>query len=201
MQIRVGITGGIGAGKSSVAKFIAEQGFVILFADDIAKNLLASDPEIKEKIILNFGKDSYQNGIPDKLFLAEKVFNDEEKLKKINSIIHPPTLKHIDNLMGEKHKSEKLIFVESALIFEAKFDDMFDYILYVTADEDIRIKRILDRGGITEEEIQRRINSQLPDENKKENSDFVIVNNGNIFQLIEKCEFILSLLKSIAKVK
>jgi len=199
MQIRVGITGGIGAGKSSVAKYISKQGFVILFADEIAKKFLATDIKIKQKIISTFGKESYHNDVPNKSFLAEKVFNNEENLKIINSIIHPPTLKKIDNLMGEKHSSEKLIFVESALIFEANFDDMFDYILYVTAEKDVRIRRILERGGITEAEIHNRINSQLPDENKKKNSDFVIHNNENFVQLEERCEFILSLLKSIAQ--
>jgi dephospho-CoA kinase len=201
MQIKIGITGGIGAGKSTVANYFQQENYVVLFADDIAKDFLYNDLEIRRKIIDTFGNESFQNGKPNKTFLSANVFNNKEHLNSINSIIHPPTLDFIFNQLETLHKKEKIVFIESALIFEADLEELFDYIIFVTAEEKIRIDRLIKNGTFTYEDIQRRINSQLPDDVKKEKSDFVIHNDDDLKSLKDKCRFILTLINSLIKSK
>jgi len=197
MTTFIGITGGIGTGKSTVSKFYESKGFPVLYADNIAKYLLANDDEIKSKIILEFGERAYINATPNKRFLAEQVFNSPEKLEKINAILHPATIAEIKSEFERLSEDNKIIFTEAALIYEAKFSDIFDYVISVAAEKETRIKRLVSSGKFTEEEIERRMASQMPDEVKNKKADFVIHNNGSVEELYEKCEFILSLINSL----
>ena len=198
-KLKIGITGGIGSGKSIISDFIESEGFTVLRADPIAKDLMQNDESIKNRLIKTFGEQSYFNGKLNAKFLAENVFYDKAKLEKITSIIHPPTLKFLDNKSNEILKKKDLVFIESALVYEAKFTDMFDYVILVYADEKTRIDRTLQRDKIPAEQIKRRMQFQLPDENKKDNADFVIENNSTIEELKLRTKFVLNLLTSLSK--
>lgn len=198
-KLKIAVTGGIGTGKSLFCKLLEERDFVVIKADDLAKTLLADDEEIKEKIIKTFGQEAYsEDGKPDVKYLAEKVFIDPEKVKKINNIIHPATIKKIESLMDETLKDKDLVFVESALIYEAGMEDLFDYIIAVTAEDDIRFKRIMERDNISKEEIERRMQHQLSEKYKKDSADFSIDNNGSVEELNGKTDFLLNLIKAVS---
>ena len=198
-KLKIGITGGIGSGKSIVSDFIESQGYTVLRADPIAKDLMQNDESIKNRLIKTFGEQSYSNGKLNTKFLAENVFYDKAKLDKITSIIHPPTLKFLDRQSNEILKTTYLVFIESALVYEAKFEDMFDYVVLVYANEKTRIERTINRDKIPSEQIKRRMQFQLPDENKKDSADFVIENNSTIEELKLRTKFVLNLLTSLSK--
>lgn len=193
-KFKIGITGGIGSGKTIVCHYLESLGHIVLKADDVAKKLMSDDEKIKRKLIKTFGQQSFVNGKPNTKFLADEIFSDQEKLKLVNSIIHPPTLKYIETECDKILTTKNLVFVESALIYEAKFQKMFDYVILLTADEKLRIDRVKKRDNSEEEKIYERMKFQLPDEIKKEKASFVIENNSTIEDLKLKVQFILNLL-------
>jgi len=197
-NIVIGITGGIGSGKSTVSRLLENNGFQILIADSIAREVMLNDKSVISKIIKVFGKDCYTQGVLNSNILANKVFNHPEQIKKLNSIVHPPTIEIIEEKIDLLKENQSITFVESALIFEAKMEDLFDYILLVTAEEDTRIKRILERDVETASEIKSRMLTQIPEDKKKGRSDFVIENNSSKEILEEKVVFFLNLFKSLA---
>ena len=108
-MIRVAITGGIGSGKSTFANYLASKGYVVINADDVAKDILSSDEKIKKKIINEFGSDSYKDGKLNNRFIASQVFSNPANLRKLNSILHPQVLQKIDTLIDEKYKDENIV--------------------------------------------------------------------------------------------
>ncbi len=196
-KIKIGITGGIGSGKSIFCKIAESKGYPVIVADEVAKKLLGENEEIKKQIVEAFGSEAYINDEPNKKFLADNVFSKPDKLVQINSIIHPKTLQIIEELMNEYLKTNNLVFVESAIIVEIGIEEMFDYIVLITSEDQKRIERVQKRSSLTSEEIQKRIDSQLKDESKKQFADFTIDNNSTEEKFIEKCEFIITLLKTL----
>ncbi len=197
-RLRIAITGGIGAGKSEVSKIITAAGFPVLYADRIAKELLASSDSVKRKVIDAFGPGAYDGENPNKKYLADNIFNDPENVKKINAIIHPETLRAISAGTDELLRDYPFVFVESALIYEAKREEMFDYVILVYSDQDIRIDRASKGLGIAREEVEERMKHQMSDEEKKKKADFIIRNNDGIDELKKNTEFILKLIQTTA---
>lgn len=191
-KLKIGITGNIGSGKSTFCNFVKSKNFNIVDADYEAKNILAEDVNVKSKIIKLFGEESYIEGNPNIDFLAKNVFISPENVKKINSIVHPVTIDRINAKMNQILETNELVFVESALIFEANIDDIFDYIILITANDDVKITRVKERDNINEEEIQRRLENQMSESFKKQNSDFIIENNSSLNDFKIKSEFILN---------
>lgn len=198
-KLKIGITGNIGTGKSTFCSFLKEQGFNIIDADSEAKLVLNSDEKVKNEIIRLFGKESYIENEPNIKFLAEKVFNSQENVKKMNKIVHPATIKNINKKMELELKNRNIVFVESALIFEAGIDELFNYIILITAEDSKKIERVVERDGVDEEEVRRRLENQLSESFKKENSDFTIENNGDIKGFISKSELILNIIRTISE--
>ncbi len=199
MKIKIGITGGIGSGKSTVAKIIRNSGYLVLDADTIAKEIMLTDKNVKQKIQSVFGLKAYDENGLNKEYLASSVFTSDENIIKINSIVHPPTIKRIDELLNNELKNKNLAFVEAALIFESKMDEVLDYVLLVTASEKIRINRIIQRNSFTEQQVIERMRFQIP-ENEKENlADFVLKNESNLNELEKKTKFFLMLFESMTK--
>lgn len=190
----VGITGGIGSGKSTFCEFLKEKKYVVINADNLAKDLLATDEKIKKQVIAAFGEYSYKNNQPDKKFLAEKVFSNPENVYRINSIIHPVVIEEIGKLLEKYSATEKIIFVEAALIYEAEMEDLFDYVVLVTADEEIRMQRKAKNDNMTESEFIMRSNNQIPDSEKKKAADIVFENNSFQNDLKQKTEILLMIL-------
>lgn len=196
-KIKVAITGGIGSGKSSVSDYLEKKGHSVLRADLIAKELMAQDAQIKKKLIEEFGEESYSNDKLNTKYLAANVFSNEENVQKINSIVHPPVMEKIDQLAKEIFKNQDIVFIETALVYEANLEDFFDYVLLVLADEKTRIDRIINREKVTEEQVRARMQFQIPDEEKKDDADFVLYNNTTLQELENRVEFLLILIRQL----
>lgn len=192
-KITIGITGSIGSGKSEFTKIAENSGFPVLRADDISNEFLAKNPEVKKQVIEKFGQDSYYNNLPNKKYLAEIVFNDPEKLRQLERILHPLVIKEIEKQKKEILSQHDILFIESALIYEADLENIFDFIVLITTDREVRLKRKLSQG-ITEEDFIKREMNQIPDEEKRKRADFIFQNNTTIEDLHSKFNLLLTLL-------
>ena len=175
-MIKIGITGGIGSGKSVVSELLKLYDIPIYNADVEAKRLNDESPLIREKLTQNFGESLYASGKLDKQKFAQIIFNDPEKLRLANSIIHPELQKDFLRWV-EIHSDSDIVAMEAALIFEANFQRMFDNVIMVYAPISLRIVRASQRDLTTPEKIEERLRHQFPDEEKVKLSDFVIFND------------------------
>ena len=174
-MLRIGLTGGIGCGKSVVAKVFETLGIPVYYADDAAKNLMNADKELKAAIIKNFGEGSYTNGELNRKYIAGIVFNDKEKLELLNALTHPATIR--DAVEWIKKQSSAYIIKEAALLFESGANKNLDHVIGVDAPLPLRIKRVMARDGISETEVMKRINRQMDEKKKMDLCDFVIIND------------------------
>lgn len=170
----VGLTGGIGSGKTTVAKLFEDLGIPIYIADVEAKALMNRSKVIKRKLIALFGDEAYVDGTLNRPFLAQQIFNDKALLTKMNAIVHPKVASHFKR-WAAKQKSAYYI-KESAILFENDNAKHCDVVITVTAPEAIRIARVIARDDSSEEKVKAIINNQLSDAIKIEQSDFVITN-------------------------
>lgn len=191
-KLKIAITGSIGSGKSAFADFIRGKGYPVIKADDISKEILANDKVVKEKVIHEFGEESFSGNEINKNYLAEKVFSDPENVLIINAILHPLVIDKIAVLMAMELKKSDKVFVEAALIYEADMEKMFDYIVLITGYKEIRYKRKADLMG--REDFNKRDSNQIPDEEKKKRADFIFENNSSKAALQKKAVLLLSLL-------
>ncbi|MEC9065346.1 MAG: dephospho-CoA kinase [Bacteroidota bacterium] len=182
-MIIVGLTGGIGSGKSTVINHFKELGVNCYQADKEAKKLMDSDDELIKKIQNSFGDEIYSNSKLDRKKLASIVFRNKKKLDLLNSIVHPVVHKHFANYC-ERH-NDIYIIKEVAIIFETGSQDKFDKIILVKAPKEERIKRIIIRDRFTRQDVLDRINNQKNDEGKIEHCDFII-NNIDLEDLPKK---------------
>jgi len=173
--LKIGITGGIGSGKSTVAKVFEVLGIPVYYADDAAKRLMNEDEELKEKIQLQFGNDVYKDGKLNRKELAAIVFNDPSKLVLLNSLVHPATLKDAERWMQKQ--ATPYAIKEAALIFESGAQEQLDHVIGVTAPAPLRIQRSMLRDGISREEVIARMDKQMDETIKMKLCDFVITNN------------------------
>ena len=174
-MIKVGLTGGIGSGKTTVAKVFETLGIPVYYADDKTKYLMNSNPELKASIIQHFGNDSYKDGELDRKYLASIVFNNKEKLELLNSLTHPVTIRDAEEWMSQQ--TTPYIIKEAALLFESGAAEKLDYVSGVYAPQHIRVKRVMDRDNLPVEEVMKRISRQIDEEMKMKLCDFVITNN------------------------
>ncbi|MFA7326976.1 MAG: dephospho-CoA kinase [Candidatus Kapaibacterium sp.] len=182
----IGITGGIGSGKSTISKWIRERGYSVLSSDEIAKEEMSSNEELKNKLIAEFGNSIYLDGGElNKSLLSDLIFDtNHSQVKKINQIVHPYAIESIMNQLEELANSgSKRIFVESALMYESGMAEGYDYVITVHTDEDKVIERVQKRSSLSEEKIRTIMKSQLNPIEKKKLADFVIDNNGTVDEL------------------
>ncbi|MDP5061652.1 MAG: dephospho-CoA kinase [Maribacter sp.] len=170
----VGLTGGIGSGKSTVAAMFKELDVPVYNSDDRAKYLMNTSIYIKEKLIALLGDEAYENGQLNRPYIAKEVFNDSELLANLNGIVHPVVRQ--DFLAWVKEQDSCYVIQETALLFENNSQNLYDRIIVVTAPKELRISRVLDRDNSTREQVLARINNQLDDEIKIKSSNFVIEN-------------------------
>jgi dephospho-CoA kinase len=202
----IGITGGIGSGKTSVARMFEGFGAKVFYADREASALMHEDKEVKAQLIREFGKDIYdRDGALNRKYMSDMVFDatDEsrERLGRLNSIVHPAVIeKMIRTLETWSQEGEKLIAVESALIYEAELDEGFDYIILVQSPKDAVIKRISGERGLSPDEIVNRMDAQIPNEEKAGVADFVIDNKGTIDELRNSARFIFDIVSNMPPV-
>ena len=176
-HISVGITGGIGSGKTYVCRILESMGYPVFYSDEVAKKIIANSPEAISALKNLFGDEAYtSSGELNRTYLANAIFNNAELRAQMNDIVHPLVRKAFENWVTEQ--DQKIVFNEAAILFETGGYKRFDYNVLVAADESIRIERIKKRDGSTEEDIRARMNSQWPDEKKAKLADFVIKNDG-----------------------
>ncbi len=173
----IGLTGGIGSGKTSVAKILEEQGFPVYYSDDEAKNIVNKDPILKDQIIKLLGSESYIDDVYNRKYVAEKVFNNAGLLEQLNHLIHPAV--RIDFEKWVKKQSSRFVFKETALLFELQLNKDCYKSLLVTADDNLRMKRTMDRDGKTYREIEAIMQKQMPEKEKIKLADYVIYNNSD----------------------
>lgn len=174
-MIKIGITGGIGSGKSVVGELLTLYGVPVFTADTEAKMLTNTSSTIRKELTALLGDDLYTKTGLDKKKLATYIFNDPQLLQTVNKIIHPEVGRHFQNWV--KQQKVNICAIESAILFESGFDSLVDKTLTVYAPEEIRIKRAVNRDKISEEIVRQRIKNQISEDIKKERSDFVICND------------------------
>ena len=171
----IGLTGGIGSGKSSVLEIFKKIGISTYNADESAKELIGSDKKIIYSIKQLFGEDIYYENELNSKLVSKIVFNDKEKLKSLNSIIHPAVAVDFDNFCS-KHRDENYIIKEAAIIFETKTENFFNKIIYVKAPKEIRIDRVMQRDNLSRDDVLNRIQNQINETSIIDKCDFIIDN-------------------------
>ena len=190
-MLKIGLTGGIGSGKSSVSKLFQEWGTYVFDADSVAKKVLEENQTAQNEIISEFGTDilNKKNEI-EKAKLARIAFQDENSQLRLNTIIHPYIFSEIDKEFDKvlQNGNYELFCVDAALIYESGADTHMDYVIVVISNLKLRIERVMKRGGLTREELLKRIELQWTDDEKVSMADFVIHNNGSEKELRHECK-------------
>ena len=175
-MIKIGLTGGIGSGKSTVARIFGVLGIPVYNADDAAKRVMQEDSEVRANVIRHFGAESYTaEGLLNRSFIASQVFSNKEKLELLNSITHPATIADSEKWM--KQQTTAYAVKEAALLFESGSAGSLDYIIGVYAPAALRIHRTMKRDQVSREEVQQRMNRQIDENMKMKLCDFVVVND------------------------
>ena len=174
-MLKIGLTGGMGSGKTIVSRIFSVLGVPVFYADDAAKTVMNEDPELKQKIMSLFGAEAYLEDQLNRKYISSIVFNDPFKLEQLNVLVHPVTIAAADKWMQEQ--TSPYVIKEAALMFEAGAAAHLDYVIGVFAPQAMRIQRAMQRDGITREEALARINNQVDDNIKMKLCDFVIVND------------------------
>lgn len=192
----VGLTGGIGSGKSTVLNYFKELGVKIFIADIEAKIVMNSNKLLKERIISLLGKQAYVNNKLNREYVASIVFNNSEKLTVLNNLVHPIVRLEFEKFKNN-HKGELIIY-EAAILFESGNDKNCDYIITVTAQLEERIKRLIKRDDTTRSQIESRMLNQIDDNSRIYKSHFII-NNSNLQQVKVQVSTIFNMLNSLSK--
>lgn len=175
MSLRIGLTGGIGSGKSTVAKVFEVLGIPVYYADEAAKRIMNEDEQLKQQIIQLFGANAYKNDELDRKYIAGQVFDNKEKLDVLNSLVHPATIRDGEDWM--RKQTAPYAIKEAALIFESGTQDQLDYIIGVSAPAPLRLLRAMKRDGSTRDQVQSRMSKQIQEAIKIRLCDFVIFND------------------------
>lgn len=183
----IGLTGGIGSGKSTVARMFESLGIPIYYADREAKDLMISSESLRAGIIDLLGEEAYINNVLNRAYIAEIVFNNKDKLQSLNELVHPEVQKHFE--IWVKNKDAPYVIQENALIFEKNQQDRYDQVVLVVADENTRIQRVMKRDDSSKDQVLERISNQLSDKEKIRFANFVI-NNDSLIETKNQVEMI-----------
>jgi dephospho-CoA kinase len=190
--LKIGITGGIGSGKSVISRILKTMGYPIYDSDSWAKKLMNENEEIRNFLTFKFGKETYTLTQLNRPFLAQKIFNNKENLAYVNSVVHPIVGKHF--LQWSEQQNSSLVFIESAILFSSGFNKIVDKVIFVDAPQDVRLERAILRDNATTEAIMARIKNQEKGNIFAYNhSDFIIQNDNKILIIPQ----IVSVLKKI----
>jgi dephospho-CoA kinase len=185
----IGITGGIGSGKSVVLSLLETHGIPVYIADRESKRLVASSTAIREQLTALLGADVYDSNGLNRRRMASLIFNDPVLLAQVNAIIHPEVARHFQSWVQQQ--STRYAALESAILFESGFDRLVDVRVMIDAPRPLRLQRVMERDGLPEAEVLRRMENQLPDEIKKERSDYLVFNDEKQ-ALIPQIEMLIS---------
>ena len=177
LTMKVGITGGIGSGKTTVCKVFQVLGIPVFYADDAAKSIMHTDAVLREDIIKSFGKDSYEkNGELNRKHISAIVFKDKEQLAKLNALVHPAVFRAFD-VWARSQEQVPYVIKEAALLFESNAYEMCDLSILVKSPEVLKINRIIARDHITADDVRLRMERQFSDEQKEKLADHIIIND------------------------
>lgn len=191
-MIQLAVTGNMGCGKSTICKMLISQGIPVYFSDNHAKELMNQDQSLIQHIQKRFGKESYRNGLLNRKWLAEQVFKDPKTLNGLNSLVHPVVRQ--DYLEWVNQQSQDVVAYESAIVLEHGNEGKFDVIILVSCPEKLRLERIQQRDGLTQDEIQSRTRFQWPEVKKRKHVDHVI-ENINLLETEQQVKNVLSLIR------
>lgn len=185
--ILIGITGGIGSGKSTVAHLFFQLGVPIYYADYEAKELMNNDLEIKSALIELFGSEAYKEGILNRTFISNTVFGNESKLAQLNAIVHPKVAKHFEEWVAKQ--TSNFVIKEAAILVETGGYKDLNELFVVTANEDLRIQRVMKRDGVSKEAVESRMKSQLSDSERNHYATWIFKNNeeNKLEQQVAQC--------------
>ena len=186
---KIGLTGGIGVGKTFVSEIFQKMGYSVFFADLHAKKCMHELDDLKTEIKQNFGNEIYQKGVLQKNRLSNIVFNDTKKLQELNSLVHPFVQRRFEDWC--KNQQSKFVIKEAAILFESEAHKGLDGVICVSAPFQKRIERVIKRDNCTKEDVIKRIENQIPQKTKEKLSDFVILNNDKeelLPQIISICK-------------
>lgn len=192
MQIVVGLTGGIGSGKSTVSRLLETMEIPVYTADTESKRLVNTSPDIRDRLIATFGSQLYQDGELDKAMLASLIFGNKENLQYVNSVIHPVVFEDFRHWAQQQTQSP-FVVIESAILFDSGFSKTVDVTVNVSAPLEVRIRRVEARDKVSRKTIEERINSQMPEEERNRLSDYTIFND-EVHALLPQVENLLDLL-------
>lgn len=195
-MIVLGLTGGIGSGKTTVANIFKEFGIPVYNSDERAKWLMNNDPELKHSLSDLFGNEVYTEGSLNRKLVASKVFKDSNLLNKLNQLVHPGVRRDFERWKTQQNSD--IILKEAAILIESGAYKQVDQLIVVSAPIDVRVKRVVERDQISEEEVYNRINNQMDEKERLKKADFVINNDGEHL-LISQVKEIISQLKSELK--
>jgi len=200
-HLRIGLTGNIGSGKSTVARLFAELGVPTFDADHVGHALLESDEEVKKKVIKIFGQEILVDQRINRPDLGKIVFEDSKKRTQLEQILHPAILDTINGRIMDLPDLPKVHYsvVEGALIYEAGLEEAFDYVILVAADKKIAIERATKNLNMKKADVIKRMNAQVPQIKKEKLADFVIVNNGTMEELKHRVNLLHSIILSLSK--
>jgi dephospho-CoA kinase len=173
----LGLTGGIGSGKSVVAELLQTMGIPVYDSDTRSKSLCDTDVTLKRSIINLFGAEIYKNDLLNRSALADRVFSDSKALQAVNALIHPVVERDF-KVWVEAHNQYPIVVQETAILFEAGLDSLFDQIICVSAPESVRIERVCRRDDTNSESVRKRMSNQITEEEKIKRSDLIIINDG-----------------------
>lgn len=174
-MMRVGVTGGIGSGKSTVCGLFAEMGVAVYDCDREAKRLMTESDEVRNHLIKSFGECSYIDGELNREYLAERVFADEEQLARLNDIVHPAVREDFRRWCRE-HEQETYVMMESAILFDAGFESEVDVTVAVVAPRELRVMRVCNRNGMAPEQVEERMAHQMSDDELHARANYTMVN-------------------------
>lgn len=171
---KVGITGGIGSGKSVVSRMLSDRGVAVYTSDSRAKEIMATDEGVRRELVERFGDKVFEGGVLNRAYLAERVFSSSEELAALNAIVHPAVMADFERWADAEQGD--YVVLESAILFESGFDRCVDVAVAVMAPEELRIERVMERDGVTREQAKERIRHQLTDDERCSRSKYAIVN-------------------------
>ena len=174
-MIKVGLTGGIGSGKTTVAKIFKQFGVPVYFSDDRAKDLMLNNQFLRESLISLFGDKVIVDGFLNRSYIASKVFTNAKELIKLNALVHPFVQRDFD--VWSASQTSNYVLKEAAIIFETGADKLLDKVVLVESPKLLKVSRIMNRDGVTEEKVFKRMSMQWPDSQKRNNADYIIQND------------------------
>ena len=191
-MVQLAVTGNMGCGKTTVCEMLISHGIPVYFSDNRAKELMSQDQSLFQHIQKRFGKESYRSGFLNRKLLAEQVFENPKALNDLNNLVHPVV--HLDYTEWLSQQAQDVVAYESAIVLEHGNERKFDVVILVSCSERLRIERIKQRDGLTQDEIQSRMRFQWPDQKKRKHADYVI-ENINLSETEQQVKAVLSLIR------